>query len=55
MPKKPDLLIRPSKYQPSRAELEEDMSVDATPEELARAALRHVNVRVIGEDSGGHE
>lgn len=47
---RPDLWTRPAKYQPSKAELEEDMSIDATPEELARSALRQVNVRYIGKD-----
>ena len=29
--------MKPYSYQPSKAELEEDVSVDATPEEVARA------------------
>ena len=29
--------VKPFSYQPSKAELEEDMSVNATPEEVARA------------------
>ena len=28
-------VVKPTSYQPSKAELEEDMSVDATPEALA--------------------
>ena len=47
---RPDLRIRSPKYQPNKAELEEDMRINATPEELAKAALRQVNVRYIGED-----
>ena len=47
---KPDLWIRSPKYQPTKAEMEEDVRVDATPEELAKAILRPVNVRYIGED-----
>ncbi|MDE0380463.1 MAG: hypothetical protein OXI20_14590 [Rhodospirillales bacterium] len=36
--------VPPTSYQPSKAELEEDMSVDATPEELARCLGRTVAV-----------
>ena len=34
-----------SSYQPSKAELEADVSIDKTPEEVARALTRTVNVR----------
>lgn len=37
--------VRPSSYQPSKAELEEDMSVKATPRQLAAAALATVDVK----------
>ena len=43
-PKPPIVRIKPSSYQPSKAELEEDVRVDASPEELARAVLRQVRV-----------
>ena len=43
-PKPPVVRIKPSSYQPSKAELEEDVRVDASPEELARAVLRQVRV-----------
>ena len=36
--------VKPSSYQPSKAELEEDMSVDATPEALADCIGRSVAV-----------
>ena len=49
-PTGPDLWIRPAKYQPSKAELEEDMRIDATPEELARAILQPVKVKHIPDD-----
>ena len=42
--KPPVVRIKPSSYQPSKAELEEDFRVDAAPEELARAVLRQVRV-----------
>ena len=32
-------------YQPSKAELNEDMRVDASPEDIARAVGRQVEVR----------
>ena len=41
---KPVVRVRPHTYQPSKAELEEDVRLDATPEELARAVLRPVRV-----------
>ena len=36
--------VKPSTYQPSRKELNEDVRIDATPEELADAVLRPVRV-----------
>ena len=41
---KPVVRVKPYSYQPSKKELEEDVRVDATPEELARAILRPVKV-----------
>jgi hypothetical protein len=38
------LWLRPSSNQPSKAELEEDMSIDASPEGLARAILRQIEM-----------
>ena len=40
----PTVTLKRSTYQPSKAELEEPIHVDATPEELARAVVRPVNV-----------
>ena len=34
------LRVKPSRYQPSKAELEADVSMDATPDQLAEALLR---------------
>ena len=42
--------LRPASYQPTKAEIEEDMSIDATPDELARAVFRPVNIEPIGKD-----
>ena len=47
---KPVVRVRPATYQPSKAELEEDVSIDTTPEELARMALQPMTVKTIGED-----
>ena len=37
--------LKPSSYQPCKAELEEDMRVDASPEDLLRAAVADVKVK----------
>ena len=47
---KPEARVHPATYQPSKAELEADMSIDSTPEELARVALQPMTVKTIGED-----
>ena len=36
-----------SRYQPTKAEMEEDISIDATPEELLRAVVMEVELMVI--------
>ncbi len=43
-PKRPIVRIRPGSYYPTRQEIEEDVRIDATPEELADAVLRQVKV-----------
>ena len=35
-----DSKVAPAAHQPSKAEMEEDVSIDATPEALARAPTR---------------
>ena len=40
----PTLKLKSSRYQPSKVELEEEIRIDATPEELAKAVLRIVNI-----------
>ena len=47
---KPEVRVQPATYQPRKAELEADMAIDTTPEELARVALQHMTVKTIGED-----
>ena len=39
-------LVNP-KYQPSKTELEEDVRVNASPEEVAKAVMQRVDVRHI--------
>lgn len=41
---KPVVRVKSNRYQPSKAELEEPIYIDATPEELARAVVRAVKV-----------
>ena len=41
---KPVVEVEPYSYQPSRAELREDMSIPTTPEELAKAVVRDITV-----------
>ena len=36
--------VKPYSYQPSKVELEEDVSVDATPEEVRAALMRPVKI-----------
>ncbi len=47
---KPVVWVRPATYQPSKAELEKDISIDTTPEELATRALRPVTIKIMGKD-----
>ena len=46
---KPVVRLKSSSYQPSKPELEEDVTIDTTPERLARAVLRQVRVEVDGD------
>ena len=39
--------VMDSSYQPSKAELEADVSIDATPEEVGRALMQTVDVQSI--------
>ena len=40
-----EVTVKPHTYQPSKAELEADIRVDATPEELRSALTRSVNIK----------
>ena len=52
---RPEVEIIHHTYQPSKAELESDVSVDATPEQIARALVRDVEVREIKRKPDGGE
>ena len=41
---KPEVRVKPHSYQPSKAELNELVKIDATPDALARAVLRPVKI-----------
>ena len=41
---KPAVRLKPSSYQPSKAEMEEDIGIDTTPENLLRAVVRDVRI-----------
>ncbi len=43
-PPRPEVHVKPTTYQPSKAEVEEPVHLDATPEELARAVMQPVPV-----------
>ena len=47
---KPVVWLRSATYQPAKAELEEDMSINTTPEDLAARALRPVTIKIVGKD-----
>ena len=44
-PTKPVVRVRPFSYQPKKAELEDDASVDASPEDARDALMRTVTIR----------
>ena len=41
---KPAVRLKPSSYQPSKAEMEEDIGIDTTPEDLLRAVVCDVRI-----------
>ena len=44
-PIRPVITLKPERYQPTKAELEEDVSIQTTPERLAKVVGRKVIVR----------
>ena len=43
-PQRPEVRVKPHVYQPRKAELEEPVKIDATPDDLARAVLQPVKI-----------
>ena len=41
---KPAVRLKPSSYQPSKAEMEEDIGIDTTPKDLLRAVVCDVRI-----------
>ena len=39
-----EVQVKPRSYQPSKAELQEPVKIDATPDELAASVLRPVRI-----------
>ena len=46
---KPAVRLKPSSYQPSKAEMEEDIGIDTTPEDLLRAVVCDVRIEYDGK------
>ncbi len=44
MTDEPIVHVKPRNYQPSKAEMDEEVKIDATPDDLATAVLQPVNV-----------
>lgn len=42
--RRPTVRVKPSGYQPNKAELEQDVRIDASPEDVIRTAFRQVKV-----------
>ena len=45
--KKAVVEVADSRYQPSKAEIEEEIVIDASPEELLRAVVHNVEIRIV--------
>ena len=43
---KPVVEVKDTQYQPTKAELEEDIRINTSPEELLKAVVRDVKVRI---------
>ena len=43
-PERPQVLVKPDRYQPTKAETEEDVSIDTVSEDAVRAAFPQVKV-----------
>lgn len=45
----PTVCLKPSSYQPSKAELEEDVRIVAAPEDVVRAVMSPVDLRHVDD------
>ncbi len=45
--KKPVVEVVDSRYRPTKAEMEEEIVIDASPEELLRAVVQDVELRIV--------
>ena len=50
--KKPVVEVAGSEYQPTKEEMEEEVVIDASPEELLRAVVREVDLKLINPKKG---
>ena len=50
----PIVKVKPHSYQPSKAELDADISINATPEDVAKAVMKQVTVQEV-EDEKSNE
>ncbi len=41
---KPELRLKPTTYQPGKAEMQDDVRINATPDELAESVLKPVKL-----------
>ena len=41
---RPEVRLKPSDYQPSKSEIEDDVRIDASPKDVIRAAFQQVKV-----------
>ncbi len=46
---KPSVRVKPHSHQPSKAELEEDVRIPTTPEELAQCVMQDVEIEESNE------
>ncbi len=53
--KKPVVEVAGSEYQPTKAEMEEEVVIDASPEELLRAVVQEVDVKLVDPNKGNRK
>ena len=53
--KKPVIEVAGSEYQPTKAEMEEEVVIDASPEELLRAVVQEIDLKLIDPKKGNRK